>query len=88
VDRKEKAKGRRQKKAAWAGNRQMLVGSNNRKWAGKRRPKAEGRRAGNRQLLMGSRQYRAEGMDHYEERLSQGGIARRDYTVGSTGDRR
>jgi hypothetical protein len=44
VDRKEKAKGRRQKKAAWAGNRQLLVDISNRKWTGKRRPKAEGRR--------------------------------------------
>jgi hypothetical protein len=44
VDRKEKAKGRRQKKTVWAGNRQFLVGSTYRKWTGKRRSKAEGRR--------------------------------------------
>ncbi len=28
----------------WTGNRKLLVGSSNRKWSGKRRPKAEGRR--------------------------------------------
>jgi hypothetical protein len=44
VDRKEKAKGRWQKKAAWAGNKLLLMGSSNRKWTGKRRPKAYGRR--------------------------------------------
>ncbi len=41
MDRKEKAKGRRRKKAARAGNRLLSVGSSNRKWIGKRRPKDE-----------------------------------------------
>ncbi len=43
MERKEKAKGRRQKKAVWAAKRQFLVSSSNRKWTGKRRPKTDSR---------------------------------------------
>ncbi len=46
----------------------------------------EGRQQANGQKAANSR---AESMEKYEERLSQGGTAaRRDYTVGSTVDSR
>jgi hypothetical protein len=55
VDRKEKAKGRRQKKAAWAGNIQLsmalAIGNGQ-----ERRRQKKAAWAGNSQLLVGSKQ--------------------------------